>query len=352
MQYDVGIRDRALRIGGIGCSPPARACLPRYPYAMPLIACSRPLPAEFLIPGAQVRFGPARGFATPQELQEFVRGADAFVSWVSERVDEALLDAAGPQLKVVSNFAVGFDNIDLEACKRRGIVVTNTPDAVTEGTADMAWALLLGAARRIPAMDRFARSGEWARFGVLGPADFIGRPIAGQTLLIVGAGRIGYATALRSIGWGMRILYVNTSPEPTFEHAPLNAKRVELEEGLREADYVSLHTPLTSKTRGMINAERLSLMKSTAVLVNTARGPVVDEAALAAALKNGKLWAAGLDVFEKEPGVHPDLVGLDNVVMAPHIGSATDTSRRAMTELCAANVRAVLEGREALTRVV
>jgi len=318
---------------------------------MPLVTCSRPLPPEFDVPGAEVRFGPPRGFATPDDLRAFVRGTDALVSWVSERVDDALLEAAGPQLRIVANFAVGYDNIDLAACKRRGIIVTNTPDAVTEGTADLAVALILAAARRLSHADRFARSGEWARTGILGPAEFIGRPIAGSTLLIVGAGRIGYATAIRLHGWGVRTLYVARHPKPDFEHAPLNAQRVELDEGLRQADIVSLHIPLSSETRGLINAKRLALMKPTAVLVNTARGPIVDEAALAAALRDGRLFAAGLDVFEKEPGVHPDLVGLDNVVMAPHIGSASETSRRQMSALCAANVRAVLEGRPPVTPV-
>ncbi len=318
---------------------------------MPLVTCARPLPPEFEVPGAEVRFGPPRGFATPDDLRAFVRGTDALVSWVSERVDDALLEAAGAQLRIVANFAVGYDNIDLAACKRRGIVVTNTPDAVTEGTADMAVALILAASRRLAHADRFARSGEWARTGILGPAEFIGRPIAGSTLLIVGAGRIGYATAIRLHGWGVRTLYVARNPKPDFEHAPLNAQRVELDDGLKQADIVSLHVPLSPETRGLINAKRLALLKATAVLVNTARGPIVDEAALAAALRDGRLFAAGLDVFEKEPGVHPDLVGLDNVVMAPHIGSASETSRRQMSALCAANVRAVLEGRPPVTPV-
>ncbi|MBL0928003.1 MAG: D-glycerate dehydrogenase [Phycisphaerales bacterium] len=322
------------------------------PTDRPLVRVSRPLPGDFDVGPADVAFGPARGFASPDELRAFVRGASALVTWVSERVDAALLDAAGPGLKLVANFAVGFDNIDLAACRARGVRVSNTPDAVTEGTADCAWALLLAAARRLSHADRFARSGAWAAHGVLGPAELIGRPVAGQTLLIVGAGRIGYATALRSIGWGMKVLYTDRSPVPAFEHAPLNAERTDLDDGLRRADFVSLHVPLTPDTRHLIDARRLALMKPTAVLVNTARGPVVDEAALAEALSAGRIFAAGLDVFEKEPAVHPGLAGLDNVVMTPHFGSASATSRAAMARLCAANVRAVLAGGEPVTPVV
>jgi len=318
---------------------------------MTLVCLSRPLPYPFEVPGAELRTGPERGFSDRSKLLAHYKGADAAVTWVTERVDGEFLDAVGAQLRVVANYAVGHDNIDLGACRERGVVVTNTPDAVTEGTADMAWALLMAAARRLSAMDRFARSGAWSRHGSLGPAEFLGQPVSGRTLLIVGAGRIGYATALRSVGWGMRVLYFARSEHPVFEFAPLNAKRVTLEQGLREADFISVHTPLTAETRHLINAERLALCKPTAVLVNTARGPVVDEEALAAALREGRLFAAGLDVFEREPEVHPDLAALESVVMAPHIGSATTDSRRRMVELCAANVRAVLSGKPAITPV-
>jgi glyoxylate reductase len=285
------------------------------------------------------------------ELGEFLRGADAAVTWFCDRIDGAVLDAAGPQLRLVANFAVGFDNIDLAAARERGVLVANTPDAVTEGTADLAWALLLAALRRLSHADRFVRSGAWKDFGILGPADFMSPSLAGRTLLIVGAGRIGYATALRSMGWGMKVLYTARSGKPNFEAAPLNATRVELDEGLARADVVSIHTPLTAETKHLIDARRLALLKPSAVLVNTARGPVVDEAALARALREGRLWAAGLDVLEREPLVHPELKELDNVVFAPHMGSATQDSRRLMVELCAANLRAVLAGKPPLTPV-
>ena len=318
---------------------------------MPHVACCRTLPFPLDLPGCEVRFGPERGVMKPPELHDFIRGADAVVTWFCDKIDGPAMDAAGQQLKIMSNFAVGYDNIDLAAAKQRGIVITNTPDAVTEGTADMAWALLLGAARRMALADRFARDGRWPAAGILGPADLMGLPIAGRTLLIVGAGRIGYATALRSLGWGMRVLYHARSRKPNFEFAPLNARRVELDDGLREADFVSIHTPLHEGTRHLVDARRLALMKPTAVLVNTARGPVVDEEALADALIAGRLFGAGLDVFEREPAVHPKLVGLENVFMAPHIGSADSNSRRLMVELCAANIRAVLAGKPALTPV-
>lgn len=312
--------------------------------AAPIIAVARALPGRFEVPGAEAKV--AGEAALPrQRLLEFVRGAAVLVTWVSEKVDAAVLDAAGPSLKAVCNFAVGTDNIDLAECRRRGVLVTNTPDAVTEGTADMAWALLLAVARRLIPADRFARSPEYAQRGPLGPMEFLGTDLTGRTLLIVGAGRIGRAVALRSIGWGMRVLYVARSRHWDFELAPLAARRVTLEEGLREADVVSVHTPLTPETRHLIDARAIGLMKPTAILINTARGPVVDEAALVDALREGRLYGAGLDVFEREPVVHPGLIGLENVVLTPHIGSAAARFREAMTEMVRANAAAVLEGR-------
>ncbi|MCC6659433.1 MAG: D-glycerate dehydrogenase [Phycisphaerales bacterium] len=311
----------------------------------PIVAVSRALPGRLELPGATVRSGP-EGKMSRADLLRHVAGATVIVTWVSERVDAELLAAAGPQLKAVCNFAVGVDNIDLDACRARGIMVTNTPGAVTEGTADMAWALLLAVARHVVPADRFTRTPEYAARGPLGPTEFIGLDLTGRTLLIVGAGRIGFATAVRSIGWGMRVLYVARSRHWDFELAPLAARRVELDEGLREADVVSIHTPLTPQTRGLIGAPQLALMKPTAVLINTARGPIVDEAALAAALKERRIFGAGLDVFEKEPVVHPGLLALDNAVLAPHIGSGSGRYREMMTEMVQASARAVLEGRE------
>ncbi|MBX3375717.1 MAG: D-glycerate dehydrogenase [Phycisphaeraceae bacterium] len=316
----------------------------------PIITIARQLPGRIELPSvngqpidAEFRIGGQD--ALPRErLFELARGSTILITWVSERVDAALLDAAGPELKAVCNFAVGVDNIDLAACRARGIKVTNTPDAVTEGTADMAWTLLLAVARRLIPADRFARSPEYPRRGPLGPTEFVGLDLTGRTLLIVGAGRIGRAVALRSIGWGMRVLYVARTRHWDFELAPLAARRVSLEEGLREADAVSIHTPLTPETRHLIGERQLALMKPTAILVNTARGPIVDEAALVRALKDKRLYGAGLDVFEHEPKVHPDLLTLDNAVLTPHIGSAAARYREAMTEMVLANAAAVLAG--------
>lgn len=315
------------------------------------VAICREIPGVIDVAPAEVRqhLGPAM---TRDELLAFVRGAAVVVTWVSERVDDAVLDAAGPSLKAVCNFAVGTDNIDLAACRRRGVIVTNTPDAVTEGTADIAWALILAVARRVVEADRFARSPEYAARGPLGPTEFLGLDLAGRTLAIVGAGRIGYAVAMRSLGWGMRVLYVARTRHANFEHAPLAAERVELDDAFRRADVVSLHTPLTPETRGMMSAARLALLKPSAILVNTSRGPVVDESALAAALKARALWGAGLDVYEREPQVNSGLIGLDNCVLTPHLGSGAVKYREQMTRMVCENARAVLEGREPPNRVV
>ncbi len=286
------------------------------------------------------------------ELLEFIAGAHVVVTWVSERVDGAFLDAAGPQLRAVCNYAVGTDNIDLAACRARGIIVTNTPHAVTEGTANLAWALMLAVARRVVEGDRYARSPAYALEGPLAPAEFLGIDISGKSLLIVGAGRIGYATALRGIGFGMRTLYVARTRHLDFETAPLCARRVTLEDGLREADIVSIHTPLTPETRGLFNARTLALMKPSAILINTARGPIVDEGALADALREKCIHGAGLDVFEKEPTVHPGLLPLANCVLTPHIGSGEEKYRRIMGEMAFASARAVLEERDVPNRVV
>lgn len=274
------------------------------------------------------------------------------VSVYFDKVDGEFLDAAGSRLRGVCNYAVGYDNIDIKECNRRSVIVTNTPHAVTEGTADMAWALILAVARRLVEADRFARSPEYGERGPLGVGEFLGRDLTGRNLLIVGAGRIGYATALRSIGWGMRIMYVARSRHVDFELAPLAARRVTLEEGLREADVVSVHTPLTPETRHIIDAKALGAMKPTAILVNTSRGPAVDEAALVAVLKERRIWGAGLDVFEDEPRVHPGLVGLDNCVLSPHIGSAEQKYRELMTEMACENAAAIVAGREPPNRVV
>jgi len=313
----------------------------------PLVLITRPVPGTPDIPGADVRQGPPEGFTSAGDLNAWIteQGApDVVITMFHDPVGDAFLEAAGPRLKGVVNFAVGYDNIDVPACRAKGVRVCNTPDAVTEGTADLAWALLLACARRLTETGRFVRAGNFQR--QLGMGDFLGLDIAGRTLLIVGAGRIGYATAMRSLGWGMDVLYVARSRHLDFEFAPLNARRVTLEEGLGQADYVSLHTPLTPETKHLIDADKLALMKDRAVLVNTARGPVVDEAALVGALKANRIYAAGLDVYEHEPMLTPGLADLDNAVLTPHIGSGAGRYRELMTELVSANARALLEGAE------
>jgi glyoxylate reductase len=310
----------------------------------PLVVVTREVPGAVDIPGAEVRLGPA-GFLAREQLLEMVRGAAVIISMFHDRVDAALLDAAGPQLRGIVNFAVGYDNIDVAECRRRGIAVANTPDAVTEGTANMAWALILAVARRVLEGDAYVRSGRFAAEGPLPITAFLGMHLTGQNLLIVGAGRIGKATALRGLAFGMRILYTSRTRKVDYELAPLAARRVDLDEGLAMADVVSVHTPLTPQTRHLIDARRLALLKPTAIIVNTARGPVIDEAALVEALRARRIWGAGLDVFEDEPRTHPGLAELDNVVMTPHIGSAERRWREVMTEMVSENARAILEGR-------
>lgn len=317
----------------------------------PIAVITRRLPAELDLPGVEQRVL-GEGLPDRASLLRAVGGASVLVTMYTDRVDRELLDAAGPSLRGVCNFAVGTDNFDLPLCKERGVIVTNTPHAVTEGTADLAWALLLAVARHIVPADRYARSPEYPAKGQLGMREFLGTDLTGRTLLIVGAGRIGQAVAMRSLGWGMRVLYVARSRHWEFELAPLAARRVELDEGLREADVVSLHTPLTPQTRHLINARTLGLMKPSAILINTSRGPVIDEAALADALRERRIYGAGLDVYEREPQVHPGLVGLEQCVLTPHIGSAEAKYRRLMAEMVSDNARAILTGTEPPNRVV
>jgi glyoxylate reductase len=318
--------------------------------ATPIVTFCRSVPPTIEIPGSAVVTGPQRALPRPQLLKH-VKNATVLVTWVSERVDRELLDAAGPQLRGVCNFAVGTDNIDLALCKERGITVTNTPNAVTEGTADLAWALILAVARRLNVADHFARSDEYAKVGPLGPDEFLGQDITGKTLVIVGAGRIGYAVALRSLGWRCNILYVARSRHMEFEMAPLAGRQVSLEEGMAQGDIISLHTPLTKDTRGLINATNLRLMKPSAMLINTARGPVVNEADLVDTLERKAIWGAGLDVFEQEPIVHPRLKQLDNCVLSPHIGSASNWSRGMMTRMVCENAKAIIAGQPAPNRL-
>jgi len=270
---------------------------------------------------------------------ELHAGTDAVVCLLGLKIDAAALDRA-PKLRVVSNVAVGYDNIDVAACTARGVIATNTPDVLTEATADCAWALILSAARRVPEGDRYARSGKWKKWDwmLLRGAD-----VHGKTLGILGAGRIGQATGHRAIGFSMQVLYTSRERKLLFEHATL-ARRVDFRTLLRESDFLSIHVPGSKENRHLIGARELAMMKPGAILINTARGPIVDEAALVKALKSGRLASAGLDVYEAEPKIHPGLLKLENVALLPHIGSATDSARRKMVETALRNCIAALRG--------
>ena len=276
------------------------------------------------------------------ELLRRVRGVDGILSLLTDTIDDELLDAAGPQLKVVSNFAVGFDNIDVSACTRRGIPAGNTPGVLTETTADLAFALLMAAARRIPESVEYVRQGKWRTWG---PMLLMGVDIHGARLGIVGFGRIGREMARRGRGFGMEILYHDVQPASASDEEALGARHVEMDELLRESDFVSLHVNLTDETHHLIDADALRAMKPTAVLVNTSRGPVVDPDALAQGLRAGEIFAAGLDVTEPEPlpADHP-LVQLPNCVVLPHIASASKVTRGKMAAIAAANLLAGLRG--------
>lgn len=282
-----------------------------------------------------------------EDLMARLTGRGGLVSLITDVVDEALL-AACPDLRVVANVAVGFNNVDVAAATRRGVVVTNTPDVLTDTTADFAWTLLMAAARRVVEGDRYIREGKWKQWEF---ALLLGADVHGKTLGIVGFGRIGRAMARRALGFSMRVLYQDAVPADAATEAALGATRVDLATLLRESDFVTLHTPLLPETHHMINARSLRTMKKTAYLVNASRGPVVDEAALVQALKEGWIAGAGLDVFEDEPKVHPGFVGLPNVVLSPHIASASHDTRLKMSRLAVENCLAVLEGRTPPTPV-
>ncbi len=275
-----------------------------------------------------------------EELLKRVQGVDGLLSLLTDKIDGEVMDAAGPQLKVISNHAVGFDNIDIAAATARGIPVGNTPDVLTDATADFAFTLLMAAGRRLLEADRYIRAGKWKTWE---PMTLLGADMNGATLGLIGFGRIGKAMARRAAGFNMRIIYY----DPTEKSVDLDSKatRVDLETLLAESDFISLHTPLTPETRHLINAETLSKMKSNAVLINTSRGPVVNQDALYEALKSHQIFAAGLDVTDPEPFPldHP-LFTLDNVIIMPHIASASRATRDKMSWLAAQNLIAGLKG--------
>jgi glyoxylate reductase len=317
----------------------------------PRVVVTRRIPEpalELLRSAGELWVSPKDRPLTREELFEAIAGADAVVTLLHDRVDDAFLDAAGPQLRVVANVAVGYDNVDVPAVTARGVRFTNTPGVLTEATADIAFALVLMATRRLAEGERLLRTGtpwSWNMFFMLGTG------IQGKTLGIVGLGQIGAATARRARAFGMEIAYTGRRRATVELEQELDARFLSLDELLASADVVSLHCPLSGETRHLIDAARLRQMKPDAYLVNTTRGPVVDEAALAAALRDGVIAGAGLDVFEREPEVHPALLPLDNVVLLPHLGSATVETRTAMAVLAARNAVAVLRGEQPPTPV-
>lgn len=277
---------------------------------------------------------------TKEELLKAVAGQDALISMLSDPVDRDVI-AAGDRLKVIANYAVGFNNIDVEAASERKIPVCNTPDVLTNASADFAWTLLMAAARRLIEGDAMTRAGKFSGWA---PELLLGVEVYGKTLGIIGAGRIGQAVAKRALGFEMRTLYHNRSRLPHNVEQELKMEYIDLETLLKESDFVSLHCPLTPETRYLIDRPELELMKPTAVLINTARGPVVNETALVQALKDKVIYGAALDVFEDEPQLKPGLADLDNVVLAPHIASAATETRTKMAEMVVDDVLTALAG--------
>ena len=281
------------------------------------------------------------------ELAARAKSKDALVTILTDRVDDALL-AQLPGLKVVANVAVGYDNIDTVAAKKHGVLVTNTPGVLTEATADFAFTLLLAAGRRVAEADRYVRAGKFKNWEMMG---FHGGDLAGATLGIAGFGRIGQAVAKRGRGFGMHVIYSDEHRSPEALESELGARFVDKETLIASSDFLSLHVPLLPTTHHYIGAAELQAMKKTAYLINTSRGPVVDEAALARALQAGEIAGAGLDVYEREPQVEPLLLKLENVVLAPHIASATIATRRKMALMAAENAIAAVRGLEPPNRV-
>jgi glyoxylate reductase len=316
---------------------------------MTLIAVAKvllPAGLEPLRERAEVRVGGLD--AQRRDILASVEGADAVVADPTVAVDAELLDAAGAQCRTVANFAVGVDNVDLDQCRRRDVIVTNTPDVLTNATAELALALTLGAARMLGEAERDLRAGKWLGWD---PAAYRGTELSGATVGIVGLGRIGSRYAELLAGFGIELLYASPSPKPQQERS-LGAKRVGFEELLASSDVISLHAPATPDTRHLIDTEALAATKPTAILVNTSRGSLVDLAAVAAALSEGRLGAAGLDVFEDEPHVPDEILAAPRALLAPHIGSATVKARDAMARTVADNVLAVLNGDEPPNRVI
>lgn len=275
------------------------------------------------------------------ELLTSVKGADAILPILTDKIDGEVLDAAGPQLKIVANFAVGYNNIDVPAATARKVPVTNTPGVLTDTTADLTFALILGVARRIGEGERMVRARQWPGWG---PMQLMGSDVFGKTLGIFGMGRIGQAVAKRAVGFDMKVLYTSRKPLDAVLEKQFNARYVDKATLLGESDYLSIHCPLMPETTHAFGAAEFSAMKKSSYLINTSRGPVVDEAALVSALKNGDIAGAGLDVYEHEPTLHEGLYDCENAVIAPHLGSATLETRGKMASIATTNIIARLRG--------
>jgi glyoxylate reductase len=315
----------------------------------PLLYVSRLLP-DPVMAAIRNRFAlirePGDAPAAAPALRDGLMQANAAIVTLTDRIDAETIDAA-PRLKILANYAVGYNNIDLAAAKRRGLIVTNTPDVLTDATADLTWALILATARRVVEGDRLVRSGQWTGWA---PTQLLGAAVAGKTLGIIGMGRIGQAVAQRAAGFRMKVLYYARRvavPPP----GSASWERRTLPELLGESDFVSIHVPLTAETQHLIGIQELAQMRRSSIVINTARGPIVDEGALVAALRKGSIAGAGLDVYEREPALHPDLVSLPHVVLLPHLGSATMAARVEMGMICLNNIEAALGGRPAPNRV-
>ncbi len=317
----------------------------------PCVFVTRTLPERGLTAliqaGYELHVNPLPTPLRPEQLVQALRTHDGVIGQVSDRFDRDTLRAGAGRCRVLATCAVGYDNIDVPAAAEFGIVVTNTPGVLTEATADLTWALLLATARRVCEAERFLRAGAWRGWGMM---DFLGVDVHGQCLGIVGAGAIGTAVARRASGFGMRILYCSRSKKAAMEE--LGARLCTLHELLAESDFISLHVSLNPQTHRLIDAAAFKHIRPGAILINTARGNIVDQAELIDALQTGRLAGAGLDVFEKEPAVPAELLAMDNVVLLPHIGSATSRTRSRMAEIAAENVIAVLNGGKALTPVL
>ncbi len=285
---------------------------------------------------------------TREELLKSVQGTDAVLSLLTDKIDREVLEAAGPNLKIVANYAVGYDNIDVAACQSRNVVATNTPDVLTESVAEHAIALMFAIARRVVESDQFMRDGKYHGWA---PMMFLGNDLAGKTLGLVGLGRIGEEVAKRMAdGFQMKILYYDLKQNQEAEKK-YGLEYCQLDDLIAKSDFISIHVPMTPETKHLINKERLEKMKTTAYLINTARGAVIDEKALVEALKNGIIKGAALDVYEEEPKMAPGLAELPNTVLTPHTASATLETRSKMSELAAQNIIAVIEGKDPLTPI-